>query len=223
MDSLKECERAIIIGHSFPRRAKTLCLKRKKINLNLEKTLISWVSHIFGKKISTVLDLEKWFKEFHYFFQEHDFVIMEIGSNDLLTKEYYGKPLELADKIMELAILARVLGAKRVVISKILFRSGEMAIPRDANLGRGKTVKQHEKFYNKMVLEVNQKLHHDLRVCGSGLFMNYQEGLVKGWRSKLCDGVHLTDEAYETYLANLKSILIKLSKWLMFEPNPPPA
>ena len=104
------------------------------------------------------------------FFKERDFVVIEIGS-----------------KIFELAILARLMGAKRVVLSRILFRSGEAAGPRNGNLGRGKTVKQHQKFFNSMALIVHRKLHEIVRKMGSGLFMNYQEGLVQNWKSKLCD------------------------------------
>ncbi len=49
----------------------------------------------------------------------------------------------------------------------------------------------------------------------SSLSIDFQEGLLKNWRSKMIDGLHFTDDTYEKYLKNIKSS-IKMNLWKMF-------
>ncbi len=78
----------------------------------------------------SINDVEVWIYSFPGCISETTVLIMEISSNDL-QKAYDAYPIGLAEKIYDMAVLARMLGAKRVVINRLLFRCGEAAIARN--------------------------------------------------------------------------------------------
>ncbi len=223
MEELEDKDSAVVIGHSFVRRAKIIALRHKKPNLGLNSTDINWIGFVNGKTISSINDVEEWIHTFPGCISETTVLILEIGSNDL-QKSYYNNPIGLAEKIYDMAVLARMLGAKRVVINRLLFRSGEAAIARNQQTDMQVErlyVKTHERLFNKCVTATNQKLVDMVKKTGSGLSIEFQEGLLKNWRSKMVDGLHFTDDAYEKYLKNVKSTIIKQTKWAKSCPNPP--
>ncbi len=104
---------------------------------------------------------------------------------------------------------------KRVVINRLLFCCGQAAIARNQQTDMQVEklfVKTHERLFNKWVTITDQKLVDMVKKTGSGLLIDFQEGLLKNWRSKMIDGLHFTD-AYEKYLKNIKSSIIKQTKW----------
>ena len=66
-------------------------------------------------------DSEEWIECFPGFVKMMDVVIFDIGSNDI-QRHFYDFSIEIAYKISDVAVLANLLGAKRVAISKVMFR-----------------------------------------------------------------------------------------------------
>ena len=212
----------LVIGHSMVRRAKIAALRTKYWKMDLDDVNISWVGHVNGRTIKGIRDVEEWFECFPGFVKMFDVIIMDIGTNDL-QQEFYDFPENLATKIWEVAILGRLLGAKRVAISKVMFRDGVPAIPRNfvSDMEQAvRNVKYYEKQFNSWAHACNVKLIDLVRRTGSGVVMHFHEGLVKEWRTKLVDGLHLTDDGLRKYLKNIKSSSIKLTKDVKKNPNP---
>ena len=212
----------LVIGHSMVRRGKTATLRYKKWGIGLENINVNWVGHVNGRTIKGISDIEEWFETYPGFVKMMDIVIMDIGTNDL-QNDYYDFPEELAAKIYEVAVLGRLLGAKRVACAKIMFRDGEPAIPRKFITDYAQAVRDvkiYERQFNKWAHTTNTTLMDMIEKTGSGLCMHFHEGLVKEWRTKLIDGLHLNDYAQQKYLKNIKSTAIVLTKDAKKNPNP---
>ncbi len=54
MEELEDKDSAVVIGHSFVRRAKIIALRHKKPNLGLNSTDINWIGFVNGKTISSI-------------------------------------------------------------------------------------------------------------------------------------------------------------------------
>ncbi len=141
--------------------------------------------------------------------------------NDLLNL-YFGKPKELAEKLCDAMVLCRSLGAKRVALLRILFRSGDAAVPRTVNVDPSDItrIKEFEKDFNKNASICNKEVQKIISMTRGGLSSVHQSGLIETWEDLLCDGVHLFEWAVPTYMRNLRNCILKNVNDARKDPNP---
>ena len=206
-----------IAGHSFVKRLVNWCAQPQYANLELNTAQHSVnISCNYSKgQIVFVDHLERYLHEHKDRIAQADCVLLDISSNDL-GEAYRNRPVQLANRVHNLALLIRTWGAKTVGIWECLWRHGDACLPRDVRLARTATqreIMEAEVDYNVWVDDYNTKLRafciedEDL-----GLeFLKY-EGLRGGFPDNLPDGIHIHPSLVPKYYTNMRRQAIRLCR-----------
>ena len=132
------------MGHSFVRRGHGQALRHGRLNLDLAPLVsvgsIPWK----GRKFAIFVTLKSGLI-FSLGIREQDVLILDIGYNDLL-EEFHLRPKDFAMKVFCVETKVRKLGAKKVAILRIFYRSGEACIQNSVPKNRKRDTRGDEKY-----------------------------------------------------------------------------
>ena len=197
------------MGHSFIRRLHAMCRSPMYANLRLLRSYVCFAGRLGNRNISYLSDVEDWLDTYYEQLYECNTVLLEAGTNDLLHHWWYGYPEALAMEVFEVAKRMRRMGAQRVILMQVLFRSGRAALPRWEQDRSPAAVRRAQRVFNAMALAYNRKLARLCALWDGSIVFRPQRSLKQRWSRKLSgDGCHIAPRYMYGYYSNVRSALV---------------
>ena len=195
--------KVLIVGHSFVRRLRRYCRHpiRRHLRLSRATHRIRMIGEYQGRKIQFIRDIARAANAMMARYPRPSVVILDIGSNDLMSVNR--SPEGLAVDLVQLAVRLLNLGAKRVVMTKIIPRLGGAAVDQFSPVAQYLPISFSEQRFFLLMNRFNRTLDDFVGVDGRLEVITHRGFRGRLW-DVLADGLHYNIRGMRRYFNSMR-------------------